>query len=791
MKIAGVEHSVQSGGVMEKATFSMANNAHAFATMSDRLYSDKITAVIREVTINAADAHIEFGTPNRKVKVHLPTYSEPVFSVQDFGPGLSHENMMYLYTTYFASTKTGDNSNTGGFGLGCKAPFAYASGFSVESIFEGVLRVYSAIKGEDGKPEMNLLSEEPTDNHSGLTVSMPVRNTDHSEFQRKGQRVLEFIPHFEVNLPDFKASKTHYVSKKALWGIRDMAKDIHIGHNRPRAIMGKVAYPFTLDESKLTADHKAILALPMDLFFEIGDVAITPAREALDMRKMTFDAIVARLEAIHSEILESVKAEVQSAKSIWFAKLALRDRLSDSSPFKPLIKKALSTFFGQYSNFFLNNVHTSLDMRGYSLLDVGMRRFQNYNDKLAKLVFDDDRSRITIETSGLSFFYLHDGPEQPTRISKRVIELLRAENPGKDLVLYLITAPRGSEVALVEAELAVLEVALGNPDIIRTSSLPPVPKKTRGPRAPSDTCKYAWIFRNRYSSDSADMWSKVTHTEFEGDGPFYYIPLDRLIPCNGMEPSAVVGVWQSLRALNITISNDDDDFTIEDTTPLYGLNRLGQDRVKNNSNWINIFEIVKATTFDLPMPYLQHRASLGLQQVTDGLGRVMKHYIQIKMRGAWRNHLKGTNFHRQAVLVRRLNQLISRWTNTASPMFKSWNAIVTFNQQKIRTVSISSEITKLKSALDLPSLTSRYPMLELLNNYMEFNQTNIINILGPYIASQEALPSLTSAVDISNYPMLSLLGTYIPRDAANLSTMLTYIAYQDALLAQGGSDAAV
>ena len=732
-------HTVDSCGVLEKTSFSMANNAHAFSTMSDRLYSDKVTAVIREVVINAVDAHIEVGTPERPVEIHLPTALEPFFHVKDFGPGLSHEDMMHLYTTYFASTKTSENTNTGGFGLGCKAPFAYTSTFSVESTHRGITRVYSALKGEDGKPEMNLLMEEDNGSPDGILVSLPVRSWDHAEFHRKAAKVLELVPEFTTNLDAFKAFRTVYASVGHLWGIRDIKVDQHIGHARPRAIMGKVAYPINMDESKLTEEQRSILKLPIDLIFEIGDISVTPSRESLDMRKATVDAIIARLDSIHGAIIESVREEINSAKSVWFAKLALRDRLVEGNAYRPIIKYAVKSYFGKYSSFLLDGLTTDLDLRKYPSLSLASRRFTTRNNKLTKLIHEEDRRSTLIETSEAVTFYLHNNSEQPSRVSKRIVTMLQDRNPHKNVTLYLIIPGIDADIAQVTKDFTDLAVALGDPDIYRTSDLPPAIRKPRCV-TPSDTCNYAWEYLGgRFSSaDSLNRWAKVPKNEFEGDGPFLYVPIERL-ECRvlGLDKTSMHSIWRGMKTLGVALG---DEIVIDASSKLYGLNAVGVGKILNNPSWVNIFELLRGETFDVPKSYLQYKAALSLSQSTAGYPRVFKDYLDSKLKSPLRQYVKGTYFHKQAVMVRRVIQLITRMRIPTTSNL-AWAHILGFTNQPVDTTNAMPMVVKTFMSAIKPSVfSSRYPMLSIIASHIyDVEIRTLTIIIGSYIANQDDL----------------------------------------------------
>ena len=137
--------NVVVSGDFEQTNFKLKADPKAFNILSDKIYTNKVKAVIREISTNAYDAHVAAGN-DEPFDVHLPTDLEPWFSVRDYGTGLSHEDCMEIYTTYFHSTKTDSNDYVGALGLGSKSPYSIADSFTVTSWFNGEKRVYSAYK---------------------------------------------------------------------------------------------------------------------------------------------------------------------------------------------------------------------------------------------------------------------------------------------------------------------------------------------------------------------------------------------------------------------------------------------------------------------------------------------------------------------------------------------------------------------------------------------------------------------------------------------------------------------
>ena len=158
------------------------------------MYSNRILAPIRELCCNAYDAQVDANNADALMEVHLPTDDEPIFSVRDFGTGLTVEQMNNLYTTYGQSSKTNTNDAIGCLGLGSKSPFAYADKFTVSSYVDGIRYDFIALKrGDKGVPQlcqvlpMDDNGNEPppatTDEPNGLKVEFAIKYEDVSKFQ--------------------------------------------------------------------------------------------------------------------------------------------------------------------------------------------------------------------------------------------------------------------------------------------------------------------------------------------------------------------------------------------------------------------------------------------------------------------------------------------------------------------------------------------------------------------------------------------------------------------------------
>ena len=78
MKLQQNTNTVVRSGSFEESNYTIEASAKAFSILSDGLYADKIKAVVRELSTNAYDAHVDAGCPEQSFTIHLPNRFEPL-----------------------------------------------------------------------------------------------------------------------------------------------------------------------------------------------------------------------------------------------------------------------------------------------------------------------------------------------------------------------------------------------------------------------------------------------------------------------------------------------------------------------------------------------------------------------------------------------------------------------------------------------------------------------------------------------------------------------------------------
>ncbi len=282
-----------------------------FQLFTKNIYSNPIGTVVREITSNCFDSHIE-AKVNSPVLIRKSKDSQSdtlYISFIDYGVGMSPDRVENIYGVYFESTKRCDNTQIGGFGIGGKTPLAYKrstghgegeydNGFFVITIFEGTKYFYYIYEGQEA-PEISLLHSEPTTEHNGTEVRVPVLEKDVPTFEKEMVRQLYYFENVIFEGFDRQTLSNEYKivrGKNFLFRGIEHSDNIHV-------CLGRVAYPIDYNVLGLSSyDYR----LPVAVRLEVGEINVVASREQLDYNESTIKVLKAKLEAVKKEIKDMV-----------------------------------------------------------------------------------------------------------------------------------------------------------------------------------------------------------------------------------------------------------------------------------------------------------------------------------------------------------------------------------------------------------------------------------------------------------------------------------------------------
>ena len=295
MKLADKVGTVDRSDDLQEGVFKIAATAKAFDILSSKIYSDVPRAIIRELSTNAYDAHVEVGKADVPFEVHLPNNFDSYLEIRDFGPGLSPEKVTEIYTVYFASTRSNSNDFTGCLGLGSKSPFAYTDSFTVTSYFGGMAHTYTLFKNERNIPSITLMGAVASSEPTGIRIKIPVKSYNFNEFGNAAARVYHY---FKVK-PIIVGQKIVPASQHKVSVEGKGYRVFDGGNGKISVVMGQVCYNVT--GLNLTTFGFDGYNTSVEIDLPMGSCSIVSSREELQMDPATKNIITDRLQEIMAE----------------------------------------------------------------------------------------------------------------------------------------------------------------------------------------------------------------------------------------------------------------------------------------------------------------------------------------------------------------------------------------------------------------------------------------------------------------------------------------------------------
>lgn len=306
---------VQSQSTTNEKKMRLSENASlmVFQLFTKNVYSNPIGTIVREITSNCFDSHIEAGVdaPVLIKKFVDRATDNQYISFIDYGVGMSPDRIENVYGVYFESTKRTDNTQIGGFGIGGKTPLAYIrstgigeaeydNSFYVITIYNGIKYMYCIYEGAES-PIISLMHQENTKERNGTEIRIPVLERDVSKFVQEMTRQLYYFENiiFE-GFDNEKLNDYQIVRGKSFWFRgQDYSNNMHI-------CLGRVAYPIDFSALGLNSyDYN----IPVAIKLEVGDINVTVSRESLDYSETTISLLKKKIEEVKTELIDRLVAQ--------------------------------------------------------------------------------------------------------------------------------------------------------------------------------------------------------------------------------------------------------------------------------------------------------------------------------------------------------------------------------------------------------------------------------------------------------------------------------------------------
>ena len=310
--------AVTTNGIIDSKEFKIPPSKEIFRILSSGMYSDVIAAIIRELSCNAWDAHQDNNNSKKQFDVELPGRFHPLFRLRDYGPGLSHEDVMDLYVSYGGSTKRERNDQIGALGLGSKSPLGYTQSFSVVSYHKGHKRVYSVYIGDEdsinpGFPNIAFTGQTTTDELDGIEISIPTQEYDYDKWETAARKIYKWFP----LLPNFINNDKMVIERPE---VKRVIKSISITQEEGgyystwNIIQGNICYP--LEFSAIDYSYRELFKqMSGFITVPIGGVTMSPSRESLTYDEPTVKTIEDAFTEFEKVYVESFLKEINEAET--------------------------------------------------------------------------------------------------------------------------------------------------------------------------------------------------------------------------------------------------------------------------------------------------------------------------------------------------------------------------------------------------------------------------------------------------------------------------------------------
>jgi len=277
----GIKRASTFTGQSIEMTIDTNSLAHIMSVLTN-LYSDPEMAVLREYSCNARDSHLAVGQ-TRPIEITLPSNFEQYLVIEDFGLGLSIDDITEIYSRYGASTKRGTNEQTGMLGLGSKSALTYATQFTMTAVKDGVRSEVLISVKVDGSGKMEVMDTVTTNEPNGVRITIP--SSPQNKFAEKASRFFQYWAEGTVLVngeqPETIGDLTDIGDGMF---ITDTERSWQTREYNDIIVMGGVPYPVPSEyKSKLenVSRKYCVFYVPM------GDVDFVPSREEMNLTPRT------------------------------------------------------------------------------------------------------------------------------------------------------------------------------------------------------------------------------------------------------------------------------------------------------------------------------------------------------------------------------------------------------------------------------------------------------------------------------------------------------------------------
>jgi hypothetical protein len=303
MKLETPKQNIAIAGNFETTEFSVGDMGFLVDMFADKVYTNKVRAVVREYSGNAWDAMKLAGKCPTDFDVHVPTMLESWFSVRDYGHGLSDQEVRTIFAGVGVSTKRDSNDMIGCFGIGTLSAYSVADSFTVKSWHGGKCNTYSCYRDEQRRPVVALLTSVDSDEDTGIEVSVNISD-NHTKYTIEAVEVFKWwdkTPNINKNsvVESCDDHRNSYLLRGKDYAVSNTFGDMY-------AVMGNIAYRIPDSVSNMRYGISGYIRL------EIGAINFDTGRENMSLDDKSIKAVKDKIEEVKADISKEVVKQIEA-----------------------------------------------------------------------------------------------------------------------------------------------------------------------------------------------------------------------------------------------------------------------------------------------------------------------------------------------------------------------------------------------------------------------------------------------------------------------------------------------
>jgi len=377
MKIDYDSFKVKKSDCVDTMKFGIENEAIIFDILSTKLYKNPLKILIQEYMSNARDSHREALKSEIPIDVILPTPIDPYIRFIDYGIGLSSDRIAKVFVKLGNSTKSTNNNETGGFGIGAKTAWSYTDSFNITTVYNKIEYKYIAyLDNNIGK--LDLLSKKEVDKCNGTIIKVNINSKDLSKAAKCVFRT-SFFWKVRPNIIDnnntfsFEDYTIKYIQNKSAAIVDTSRYEGYLkeDNNDVIIVIDGIIYDSVnnyIPHNKINTKYR----MAVYLFFNTGELFPVINREAIFNDNNTHDVLNSKIDIICKKISKSIDiSDVEYIKDLYNI---IKEK--DLELFYFLTKFQISNNF---FSIYYSNTNFYIDLRdyGYILTQYKINRIHN------------------------------------------------------------------------------------------------------------------------------------------------------------------------------------------------------------------------------------------------------------------------------------------------------------------------------------------------------------------------------------------------------------------------------